>query len=339
MPKMINVLVTGIGGPTAQGVMSGLADEENITIVGVDRREVNSGRPFCHKFHQIPGMIDLGSYKNKIKEIVQLEKIDVIFPSLHEEIEVYASFKKELDVVVATPDTDYIHALNNKAEVYKLLEQMDLEYYIPKYFVFQNKEELKVVMDKHFSRDKFTVAKQVSGHGALGFALLTDRKTYLEMLTKGQKNYVALQDYCDIPHEGGEMVMEYLPGQEFSVDVYVYEGNTVTAVPRERTGVSSGLVLDGKVIYNEALIEAGSVVSEALIHTGFMNLQFIEHEGSYKLTDINPRFCGSQVMSLGAGVNFPLLVIEYELLQNKPDVHPKWGTRMLRYRDQFFIQE
>ncbi|UTR12629.1 ATP-grasp domain-containing protein [Evansella sp. LMS18] len=337
---MINVLVTGIGGPTAQGIMRGLADKENIHIIGVDRREINSGIPLCDTFHKVPSARDEESaYKNAIKDIVEKENVDVIFPSLHEEISIYHQFRKELSAVVASPESEILPALTNKIETYRFLEETSLKEYVPKYFGFESSGELKEIIEEHFTDEKYIVAKQTSAHGALGYALLTDRETYLKGLEEGNKHLVPVEDYLQLQHSGGEMVMEYLDGQEFSVDIYVYEGDVIATVPRERSGVASGIVLDGKVVYNKELIDISSAVAREIIRTGFINLQFITKGDAYKLTDVNPRFCGSQIMSVGAGVNFPYLLIQYQLLNEYPAVEPEWGTRMIRFRDQFFIKE
>ena len=40
--KTVNILVTGIGGPIAQGIMMGLKQMENIQIIGADRRPLTS---------------------------------------------------------------------------------------------------------------------------------------------------------------------------------------------------------------------------------------------------------------------------------------------------------
>lgn len=336
---MINVLVTGIGGPTAQGVMRGLKDKENINIIGVDRRDVNAGIFLCDTFRRIPSVKDEPAYREAIREIVALEKVDIIFPCLHEEIEIYHHFQKELEIEVATPQSSLLPILLDKVATYQYLNKTELKDHLPVYYPFQNSDELREIIKTKFSEEEIIVAKQTTGHGALGFALLTDRETYLKELAKGKKNYVQINDYCDLPHFGGEMVMEYLDGEEYSVDLYLFEGEVIAAVPRERSGVSSGIVLDGKVTYEKELIELASKTAQTLMQTGFINLQFMTKGDSYLLTDVNPRFCGSQVMSLGAGINFPYLVVQYQLLGERPEVDPKWGMRMIRFRDQFFIQE
>ncbi|MFP3360457.1 ATP-grasp domain-containing protein, partial [Planococcus sp. SIMBA_143] len=89
--------------------------------------------------------------------------------------------------------------------------------------------------------------------------------------------------------------------------------------------------LDGIVVNHEDLIQASKDITESLVEDGFINIQFMKSDTGYKLTDINPRFCGSQVMSLGANVNFPSLFIEYLPLGNEVPVEPVWNTRMLRF--------
>jgi len=50
--KTVNVLVTGIGGPIAQGMMMGLHQLDHIRIIGADRRALTSGHHFCDRTYQ-----------------------------------------------------------------------------------------------------------------------------------------------------------------------------------------------------------------------------------------------------------------------------------------------
>ncbi|GGF18782.1 hypothetical protein GCM10010954_16980 [Halobacillus andaensis] len=337
--KRINVLVTGIGGPTAQGILQGLREKENVHIIGADRRRVTSGNQFCHKTYQIPRFTQEGEYKKAIAEIVEKEKIDTVYPSLHEEIEIYETFRDELSAVVALPQSNHFEILMNKESIYEYLNEMNLASYVPRYVGFNHPKELLQLVNTHFSQDEYIVAKQVEGHGAMGYAVLTNRDNFLKALKKGQNKIVDLEDYCEVDSSERRIAMEYLEGMEYSVDVLIHEGEVVTAIPRERDGVSSGLVLDGKVVYNEELIEAATAITEKLVTNGFINIQFIESAEGFKLTDVNPRFCGSQIMSLGAEVNFPYLFLQYNVLGEYPSVDPKWNIRMIRYRDHLFVDE
>lgn len=337
--KKVKVLVTAIGGPTAQGVLRRLREKENVFIVGADRRTVTSGNQFCDVIHQIPRFTELDAYKKAIAEIVEKEQIDVIFPSLHEEIEIYHTFRNELPALVALPESEDFEVLKDKEKVYEFLAEHNLHRYIPKYVGFTDTDDVLKILGHSFPEDSCVVVKEVSGYGAMGFSILTSRENYLKALKAGKNKVVNIADYCDIPSSDKRIAMEYLDGQEYSVDVFLHKGKVVVAVPRERTGVSSGLVLDGKVVFNEDLIQAATEITECIATDGFINLQFFQTESGYKLTDVNARFCGSQVMSLGAGVNFPYLFIQYNLLGETAAIAPKWNTRMIRYREHFFIYE
>ncbi|MFG6146952.1 ATP-grasp domain-containing protein [Halobacillus sp. B23F22_1] len=337
--KRMNVLVTGIGGPTAQGILQGLREKDNVYIIGADRRRVTSGNQFCDKTYQIPRFTQEGEYKKAIAEIVENEEIDAVYPSLHEEIDIYEAFREELPAAVALPQSNHFEILMNKESIYEYLIEMNLASYVPRYVGFNHPKELLQLADTHFPQDEYIVAKQVEGHGAMGFAILTSRDNFLQALKKGQNKIIDLEDYCEVEADERRIAMEYLEGMEYSVDVFIHKGNVVTAVPRERDGVSSGLVLDGKVVYNEELIEAATTITEKLVTNGFINLQFIQSEKGYKLTDVNPRFCGSQIMSLGAEVNFPYLFLQYNVLGEYQSVDPKWNMRMIRYRDHLFVDE
>lgn len=337
--KKINILVTGIGGPTAQGVLRGFLDKKNVFAVGADRRKLTSGNQFCDKTYVIPRFTATDEYQKAIKEIVELEKIDVIYPALHEEIALYEGFRDELDALVALPESADFAALMDKEKTYQHLLKNDLSKYVPRYQGFTGTADFKQLVEEYFKDEEYIIVKEVTGYGAMGFSIVTDRKRYLEAVRQGKNKFIAMDDFIEIGSGMRRIAMEYLDGAEYSVDVFMHDHKVVVAVPRERTGVSSGIVLDGKVIYNEELIGAATEVAESLAHNGFFNLQFFETPDGFKLTDVNARFCGSQVMSLGAGVNFPYLFIQYNLLKEYVEVEPQWNTRMIRYRDHFFIKE
>lgn len=337
--RKIKVLVTGIGGPTAQGVLRGFLEKENVYAIGVDRRELTSGNQFCDKTYTIPRFTNIEAYKKAIMEIVKKEEIDVVFPALHEEIALYEDFRDELDALVALPESAHFDALMDKEKTYLHLLENGLSKYIPKYKGFTGTDNFQQLITGNFKDEEYIVVKEVTGYGAMGFSVVTDHKRYLDAVKQGKNKFISVEDFIEIGSGQRRIAMEYLCGTEYSVDVFLHDQKVIVAVPRERTGVSSGIVLDGKVVYNEELIKAATEVAVSLAENGFLNLQFFKTDDGYKLTDVNARFCGSQVMSLGAGVNFPYLFIQYNLLGEYVKVKPRWNTRMIRYRDHFFVQE
>ncbi|WP_163971831.1 ATP-grasp domain-containing protein [Oceanobacillus halotolerans] len=336
----INVLVTGIGGPTAQGIINGLRKIDNINIIGVDRRSMTSGHQFCDKTYQVPRYTQKDQYRKAIIDIIHTEQVHAIFPSLHEEISLYQETREDWGAIVALPKSDNFPILLNKENTYEFLIKMGLGSFVPRYYGFNGPDELRQIKYVFFPDERFVVTKIVDGHGSLGFAILASEEDYLKALKEGRRKIYNINDYCKIiDQEERKIVMEYIEGIEYSVDVFMHEGQVVVAVPRERSGVSNGIVLDGTVIYHEELIHASSEIAKAIATDGFLNLQFMKSKDGFKLTDVNPRFCGSQIMSLGARVNFPYLFLQYNLLQEFVSVTPRWNTRMLRYREHFFVYQ
>ena len=332
--KTVNILVTGIGGPIAQGIMMGLKQMENIQIIGADRRPLTSGHHFCDKTYQIPRYTDFKAYKKAILDIIETEEIAAVFPGLASEVDIYADFRSEIPVPVALPKSDHFETLNHKVNTYEFLQAGGLDRYIPEYYSFTDNAALREIMEEHFKQETYVVVKPAVNYGAIGTSVLTDREHFLKAMSENKKKYLNIEDYYDMTtFEGVErFVMPYLNSKEYSVDIFMHEGERIVAVPRERTGVSNGIVLEGKVEYNEELIQAATEIAETFISTGFMNIQFFKTADGYKLTDINPRFAGSQVNSLGAGVNFPEIFLTYEVLGETMDIEPDWDTQMFRYR-------
>jgi len=332
--KEINVLITGVGGPIAQGIMMGLLEVDNVNIVGADRRELTSGHHFCDKTYQIPRYTNLPEYKEAILNIVEEENIHAVFPGLPPEVDIYDEFRADVPAAVALPISNHFKTLENKVDTYKFLETNDLYDFVPEYYSFSKNDELRHIMENNFSDENYVVVKPSETYGAIGAATLTDRKHYLQAISQNKKKIVNKEDYYDIDSFEGRdrFAMPFIDGQEYSVDVFLHDHKVVVAVPRERAGVSNGIVLEGKVVYNEKLIDAASQIAKSLASEGYMNLQFFETTDGFKLTDINPRFAGSQVMSLGAGVNFPELFLKYSVFGEELEVNPIWNTQMFRYR-------
>lgn len=338
--KNINALVTGIGGPIAQGVIQGLKERGDVTVIGVDRRSMTAGNHFCDRTHVVPRYTDTENYLSVLKSLEIEESIDIIFPTLHEEILFFDEFRAEFEALVAVPESDDFPVLMDKEQTYSKLTDEGLSKFVPLYKGFYSSDELKDIKKEFFNSTSKFVVKSVDSYASVGFAILASRKDYIKAMKSGLKNVLAFKDYCKINSSTSRKIaMKYFPGNEYSVDVFVYDNKVVTAVPRERNGVSNNIVLDGKVVHNKELIEASTEVTEKLIDNGFINVQFMESDDGFQLTDVNPRFCGSQVMSLGAGVNFPSLFIDYIMLNKKTEVDPVWNTRMLRFRDQVFVHE
>lgn len=109
------------------------------------------------------------------------------------------------------------------------------------------------------------------------------------------------------------LFQKFVSGPEFSVDAYVTrEGRIVGISPRRRLTVVGGEVLASKTVVDESLVEITKNAIGKIGLIGPLNVQFIwdPQLREYQLLEVNSRFGGGVINSIGAGVDFPRMVLE-----------------------------
>ena len=139
------------------------------------------------------------------------------------------------------------------------------------------------------------------------------------------------------------VVQECIPGQEFTIDVYRdRHGRVRCVVPRQRLAVRAGEVAKGITVKDAELIEAATRLSDLLGDIwGVFCCQCRRSEGdSPKFFEINPRFGGGAPLSIAAGADLPLYLLQEVL--GLPITAEIGGFTadllMLRYDDDVFLQ-
>lgn len=103
-----------------------------------------------------------------------------------------------------------------------------------------------------------------------------------------------------------QLVMEYLPGPEYSVDLAARDGDMLAAVVRKKPLTGTAQLL---VDFPEMLQAARRLVGEFDLN-GMINIQFRDHtDGSARLLEINPRASGGIGMSCLSGLNIPHIAL------------------------------
>ncbi|WP_419523240.1 ATP-grasp domain-containing protein [Lentibacter algarum] len=141
------------------------------------------------------------------------------------------------------------------------------------------------------------------------------------------------------------ILLEYLEGVEYTVDVYVgLDGTVHCAVPRRRIAVRAGEVSKGITEDVPTIIEAAMLAAGLLPDArGVLTFQCIMGpSGIPSFFEINARFGGGAPLSIHAGADFPRFLIE-EVLGQAPSI-PKPpgfdpGVLMLRFDDAVFVPD
>jgi len=127
------------------------------------------------------------------------------------------------------------------------------------------------------------------------------------------------------------MVMEFMPGSEFSVDCLAWDGELVSAIGREKRSPSN----HGQLIVDNPLIEKYcQQLAQIFGMQGVFNAQFkVDVTGALRVLEINPRFSGGMGMSLLSGVNLVWWWIKLAYGADPSSVPaPQHGVRVYSWR-------
>ena len=171
--------------------------------------------------------------------------------------------------------------------------------------------------------------KPVCGSGSIGAARIEDA---------GQLDLHVAKFGPDL------IAQECAAGQEFTIDVYRDRRGVVRSiVPRQRLAVRSGEVEQGVTVDDAALIDATGKLADVLGDLWGVFCCQCRRDGDDappRFFEINPRFGGGATLSVAAGANLPLYLLQ-EVLGR--DVTAEVGQFtanlvMLRYDQAAFVQ-
>lgn len=137
-------------------------------------------------------------------------------------------------------------------------------------------------------------------------------------------------------YEEGGVVMEYLPGDEFSVDALCNNGKAITIVVRTREKVRAGVTMVGTVVQDPEIIETSKKIIKELKLHGLIGLQFKRGEdGVAYPIECNPRLQGSIMLSEMACGNLFENAYNLAVGNELEDTDVKYIT-MRRYLKEFY---
>jgi len=339
--KVLWTISDSMGTVSDLKMLKGINDM-NIDIVTADREDKDSlGFAVTGKKHIIPHG-EAPDYIENIKAICERERVTALIPQYGDELAPLCRNIKLFDSlgvkVIISSDVEKLSIANNKAALYDYFAGSS---FIPQYRSVSTLEEMeKGILELRYPH-KAVCMKPVSSEGSKGFRIITNEKVDILNERPGSSKicWEILRSYLEQYKEMPEiLIMEYLPGTEYSVDCVCKDGKTIVCIPRQRVETSMGVAVESIIEKNEELIDISKRIIKALNLSYNINIQFkYSSEGNPKLIEINPRVSGSLVANLGAGVNMLELSLKLAYGLPLPTIDVKWGTKMMRYWDQLYI--
>lgn len=283
----MNILLTGAGGAAAISVWKSLAEDHVILMSDMD--------PCASGLYLVPSerrfIIPAGNSPLFIQALLTLcerHHIELLIPTVDIELLTIAEHISKFNALgVKIPLSPY-DALARCRDKYALLNFCQNTGFIPSFQLLTNNTQMAELNYPCF-------AKPRRGSGSSG-AMIIEDKSALTLL----------------PHDGSYLIQELLPGEEYSVDIYIHsDGRPIAAVPRLRMKIDSGIAVAAQTKIIPELGKMALIIAEQVGIRYVANVQFKANStGQFKLLEINPRFPGTLPLTAAAGVDIPKLLID-----------------------------
>ena len=332
----IKILITGAGAPGIRGTLYSLKnnwDKRQIITIGVDMKGEVIGKYLCDKFYQIP-TAKREDFILTLLEICEKESVEVILPQVTDELFPLAKHKKDFENIgtrVAVSDFEAINLANNKYELLKVAKRVGIPY--PKFTSVKTWSGLEKAVEK---RDFPFVVKPPIASGMRGFRIVYEKTNRKEAFfeKKPDSSEITMEElYNILGNKFPELlIVEYLPGDEYTVDILSSKKNIYVVIPRRRDLIRTGITFNGTVVKREDIIEYSTKLTEEISLEYANGFQFKEDMQEIpKIIESNPRIQGTMVLSTLAGANIVYGAVKLALEEDILEFNVKWGTRLLRY--------
>jgi len=343
----LNVIITATGAPGAPGIIKSLRlnGERNIRVIGTDMNPEAVGLSMVDKSYVVPsGRSE--EFIPTMLEIAKDEDIDAILPLATYELIPFSRNREKFEgvgtrVLVSNPRS--LEIANNKVKLLEFLKKKGIP--TPRFMISRNLKEFERAVHKLGYPDSPVCFKPGISKGSRGFRILRDDMNELDLLLNYKPEQTGVYSTLDriIPVlENADpfpelVVMEYLPGEEYSVDLLVRNGEPLITVPRLREAIKLGISFIGRVEDNSEVEDMANRIVNSLNLDYNINLQLRYSEDRIpKIIEINPRVSGTIVLCTASGVNLPYLGIKLALGEEIPKSKPEYGTKMIRYWEEIY---
>ncbi|MAG47642.1 hypothetical protein CL617_03475 [archaeon] len=321
MDKIVNVLITGVGGNIGQGVIKSLKMSNlKCRIVGTDIKSHSTGFFTIDKGYIVPKAND-DRFLDKIIEICNSENIDIIFVSPPIELPIFSKNKEIIEnktkakVVINTEEV--IRIGNDKFETYKFLKENNLNY--PETVLASDEDGIKQLIDKLGFP---LIIKPRVGRGSVGVHKVKDKDELYSLLK-----------IVDSP-----IVQEYLEpdDEEYTSEALVLNGKMLGSITMKRElleGTTVSAIVDDYEEINEVVKKAALAIGS----NGPCNFQLRLTKKGPTVFEINPRVSGTTPMRAKLGFNAPEAMIRKIIFnEDVGEMKYKKGT-ILRYWNEVYV--
>jgi len=264
----------------------------------------------AHEFHVEPTGLERDAYIDWCLTFCREHRIDIFVPGREATAlaGVHERFAALGTRVLSAASEAALQLIHDKARFYA---EVDLPAApVAEFRRFENVAQFDAAYAELRARHPKLCLKPSRSVFGLGFSIIDEERSSAALLLAGIEHHIGLADLRRGLAELGEfrtmLLMEYLDGQEYSVDCVGDRGRLVCAIPRKKPKQGgTGQLIDMR----EDILDATARLAAAYGLNGVFNVQFREAGGRPRLLEINPRISGGIGMACVAGPNLPYIAL------------------------------
>lgn len=288
------------------------------SVIATDCSELAPAIYEADKYYIVSPMIAEG-YLEEIFDICKKENIGAVLSLIDPELSLLAKYKQEfLDLGVLPIVSDYnaVELCFDKFKMFRFLQENGFA--AAKSYL----ERSKFYHDLENNEIAFPVfIKPVKGSASINISKV-NTKDEIEILFQQHDNL---------------MIQEFMDGTEYGADVYIdmISGEITAAFIKEKIKMRAGETDKSVSVKDEKLVR---LICEFVKKTGLkgvIDIDIFKIDGTYYISEVNPRFGGGYPHAYESGVNIPKLIIDNvngRIGQNQIGTYEE-GIYMMKYNE------
>ena len=329
--------------------MLGLADclknngERNVRLIGADMNNDPTILQMMDVMYQVPAA-SAPEYIDSLYEICRKEKVDIIMPIMSAELPALVMNREkfmEIGTIVSVSNLDSVLIANNKYKLYQFMKQNGMD--IPRFCRIQNADQLHDAFAYVGYPDIPVCVKATELSGSRGIRIVDPSKSRFDILFGEKPNsfYITYEELEMILREKKSMpemmVMEALPGEEFSIDLVADHGKILYMAARQSNSITASIPMEATLFHDEEGYRIAETVVDKLQLDGNADLDFkYDKHGKPVLMEINPRLAATMRIFKEGGMNLPYLRVKQLLGETLPECSITTGIKMKRRYAEMF---
>jgi carbamoyl-phosphate synthase large subunit len=307
---MTTVLVTGVGGGVGQSIIKSL-ENSPYEVIGADGEVLGTGLYAVGTGYLIP-YASSKEYADRLLDICQREKCQVLFPGLDAELPVLARIRAEMrakGIMVIVSDPEVITIADDKLETARFLAAHN--------FPAPKTAPLDEVLSSGLESVHFPAVLKPRRGGARskGVCHVANKMVLSHLLERlDTTNYI---------------VQEHIEGEEYTCGSLTLGGICRGVIVMKRI-LRDGDTYKAFVRHDPALDSHIRAVANVLRPFGPCNFQLRVRDGVPYIFEINARCSGTTYCRTLAGFNEPLMMLDWLIAHREPQYDVREMT-ILRY--------